>query len=99
MFNDIKHNGNDDMLFLKEQIKKLQEELKTEREHSRNIAEQLLELTKNSQELTRNSQVLLRQEQERKTLLLSDESTSGNLENGTQENKKFFWGFWKKSKK
>jgi DNA-binding transcriptional MocR family regulator len=55
----------DEIIFLREQIKEMQSELKTEREHSRNIAEKLAELT-------HNSQVLLKQEQERNTHMLEE---------------------------
>jgi len=77
---------------LQEQNKSLQEELNTERNHSRDVTNKLIELTSNSQELTRNSQLLLNQEQQKNTLLLSDERL--------EENKKSLWQrlFKKKNK-
>jgi len=77
---------------LQEQNKSLQEELNTERNHSRDVTNKLIELTSNSQELTRNSQLLLNQEQQKNTLLLSDERS--------EENKKSLWQklFKKKNK-
>ena len=44
--NSAKQSENEEILFLREQIKVLQIELKSEREHSRDIAEKLVELTR-----------------------------------------------------
>jgi len=93
---DVKQGENEEMLFLREEIKKLQEDLTKEREHSRTITTQLLELTKNSQELTRNSQILLKQEQEKNTLMLSDGQQSTNSENEKQSKNSLWQKLFKK---
>ncbi|MCL2311243.1 MAG: HTH domain-containing protein [Firmicutes bacterium] len=83
---------------LQEENKLLQEELIKEREYSRQQAQSLAELSEKLAELTRNSQVLLKQEQDKNTLLLSDERPSEELEND-KENKKSLWQKLFKAKK
>jgi Lon protease-like protein len=84
---------------LQEQNKSLQDELNIERNHSRDITNKLIELTQNSQELTRNSQVLLKQEQDKNTLLLSDERPSDVSENGDTAKKSIWQKLFKQKNK
>jgi chromosome segregation ATPase len=88
----------DELQSEREQIKDLQSELKTEREHSRDITRTLAELTHNSQELTRNSQLLLKQEQDKSTLLLSDERPH-EIPTEKKDSRGFFHKLFKGKKK
>jgi len=84
---------------LTDQNTELLKQLDSEREHSRQQSDRISDLAEKLAELTRNSQLLLKQEQDKNIRMLSDESTTENLENDTGENKKSFWDFWKKNKK
>ena len=60
-----KDNENEEILFLREQVKSLQEELKAEREHSRQKSDEISDMAQKLLEITRNQQVLLGAEQSR----------------------------------
>jgi len=70
------------------QVADLQEELKKQSERIADLAEKLVELT-------RNSQVLLKQEQEKNTLLLTENTQNDNPEN-QKKPKRATWQFWRK---
>ena len=97
--NDVKHSENDEILFLRGQNKALLQELEKEREHSRQQSDRISDLAAQLAELTRNSQILLKQEQEKNTLLISNEqpfTASSESSEPPSENKKAFWRRWRK---
>lgn len=87
----------------------LQEQLNEEKEHSRmqasdlqdkiiNQSDRIADLAEKLAELTRNSQILLKQEQDKNSLLLTEQSTTASSEPGQDgmKLKRPFWQFWKK---
>ncbi len=85
-------SNNEQILFLREQVKSLQKELNTEREHSREQSKEFLTLAGKVSELAKNSQILLRAEQERTTPSLSD----GGNESPQKRGKRGLFGLFKR---
>ena len=95
-----KTENNEEILFLREQVKSLTEELKTEREHSRQKSDEISELAKKLVGITENQQVLLRAEQARSTpaLKAGEEKIETIIEEKTPQSneKKGFLNFFKR---
>jgi hypothetical protein len=80
VLNQFKTVQNEEVLFLREQNKTLLEKVGQQ-------SDQIAELAEKLTELNRNQQLLLNQEQQKNTLLLSDERTQGISEDSATEQK------------
>jgi len=101
-YKEAPKNNDEEILFLREQVKELQGELKAERIHSREQSKRLADLAEQLAELNRNNQILLGSEQTRNSQtsqsFLDDGEEVTSVDNSIK-NQGFFSKLFRKNKR